>query len=326
MNCNLRCKHCLLGNKLESGESIKKEILLKILEEGHELGIKEVLLTGGEPLVYRDILEVIEIGTKLGYNIMVNTNGTLINETMASRLAAAGVRKIQVSIEGPKELHEQIRGKGTFDRAVNGIKLVEKNGIIVNINTQLTEQLLEENNFKDYLALLESIKPALVQLTITANLGNAKRSNLKTVDYARHAKLIQFLVQQSQKYVVQRRIGREDVSCPAAFYEMAIDSNGNAYPCHYFRGINQYSIGNVYNEDLKSIWDRGIKTPLADFVSGKIINDECTHCAFLNKSMRCAAKVYSLYQRFDMTDPMDCYLNKGTVSKDLKFLFNSFNI
>ncbi len=326
MNCNLRCKHCLLGNRLESGESIKKEVLIKVLQEGVSLGVKDLLFTGGEPLVYKDILEVLKIASKLGYNVSINTNGTLINESMAKALADISLYKIQVSIEGPQKVHDYIRGNGTFDRAINGIKLVKKYGIKVYLNTQLTEQLLEKENFKEYMSLLELIEPELVQLTVTASLGNAKKFDIKPIDYNKHREFINFLAEQTRSYVQERRKDREDLACSAVFYEMAIDSNGNAYPCHYFRGINQYSIGNVYNEELKDIWNRGMKTPLADFIKGKLISEECKKCAFLKESSRCAAKIYDLYQRFDVTDPMDCYLNRGIFSKDLKLLFNTFNM
>lgn len=326
MNCNLRCKHCLLGDRLKSGESIKKEVVIKILEEGIAIGVKDVLFTGGEPLLHKDITEILSTATRFGYNTSINTNGTLITETMAKTIASIGLSKVQVSVDGPKKIHEYIRGAGTFDRTLKGIRLLKEVGIKVYLNTQLTEQLLEKENFDDYLSLLKSINPEFVQLTITASLGNARKYNITPIDYTKHAEFIKFLAEQLRLHVRERRKEHPEVACPAAFYEMAIDANGNSYPCHYFRGINQYSIGNVYNESLKDIWDRSLKTPLAEFVAGKITNKECKNCSFLKSSSRCAAKIYSLYQRFDQIDPMDCYLNRGIVNTDLKALFNSFNM
>ncbi len=134
--CNCRCLHCYQDEEqsskdMELGQLIKIFLqykdFLKYFYENHIQGMKvrpEISITGGEPFLYKDIMKFLEIlSTNRDYFfIYILTNGTLITKDIATRLSDYGISRVQISIEGPENIHDIIRGKGNFKKAVKGIE------------------------------------------------------------------------------------------------------------------------------------------------------------------------------------------------------------
>ncbi len=112
-------------------------------------------VTGGEPFLRQDIFEILaEIGRK-GFDIYLLSNGILINREKAKMLSGLGVKGVQVSIEGPKEIHEIIRGKGSFYSSLRGVQCLFEAGIKVTLNITLSE--INAGHFMDMVALSSSL-------------------------------------------------------------------------------------------------------------------------------------------------------------------------
>jgi len=95
-------------------------------------------ITGGEPFLRPDLYDVLsEIGKSRG-EIYLLTNGTLITSSNASELAALRVRGVQVSIEGPEKIHDQVRGQGSFGKAMRGVGHLLEAGLTVTLNATLS--------------------------------------------------------------------------------------------------------------------------------------------------------------------------------------------
>lgn len=130
-SCNLRCKHCYQDS---SGKSPLltlddiKDILKQAREVATQRGFDElaVNLTGGEPLLIPNIKEYIEVVLENADRMLLLTNGTLLDEDMVGYLKAKTNIRVQVSLDGTKEVHDEIRGKGSFDKAIKGIRLLSK--------------------------------------------------------------------------------------------------------------------------------------------------------------------------------------------------------
>lgn len=131
--CNLRCIYCSPGEiekKLPHGELLSYEELLRIVGLALDLGIRKVRLTGGEPLVRRNVISFIErlaAFPKLN-DIRLTTNGVML-ETLADQLFTAGIRKLNISLDTLKrERFQQITGVDLFDRVWAGITKVREMG------------------------------------------------------------------------------------------------------------------------------------------------------------------------------------------------------
>ncbi|MGB9595143.1 MAG: SynChlorMet cassette radical SAM/SPASM protein ScmE, partial [Candidatus Poribacteria bacterium] len=130
--CNLRCKYCAhFTSAGDVDNDLPKEEWLKFFEELNRCAVMDVVLSGGEPFHRNDIMEIIEgiVKNKMRYSIL--SNGTLITDEIAKFIAdTKRCNYVQVSIDGSKpESHDIFRGKGTFEKAINGLKNLRKNGV-----------------------------------------------------------------------------------------------------------------------------------------------------------------------------------------------------
>ncbi len=132
--CNFRCKYCDSWNQSE--EEMTTQEIKQMLNELKQAGLLRLGITGGEPLLRRNIGEIIGYAKALGIQTTLVTNGSLVKQNIS---ALKGLDILIVSLEGPKETHDKIRGKGTFLKAVEAIRLAKANNIPVWIETVLTK-------------------------------------------------------------------------------------------------------------------------------------------------------------------------------------------
>jgi AdoMet-dependent heme synthase len=146
-NCNLSCVHCRASatNGPYEGE-LDTAACLRLLDQIAEVGPAIVILTGGEPLLRPDIFEVAGYGTSKGLKMVMAPNGTLISKENAEKMAASGIKRISISLDGAtREKHDLFRGvEGAFDGALRGITNAKAAGIEFQINTTITQTNLDE--------------------------------------------------------------------------------------------------------------------------------------------------------------------------------------
>lgn len=162
--CNLKCKHCYQeGRKIEelSREQIFAVIdeiagMLQAWREAYEIEFQPSFnVTGGEPFLRPDFFDLLERMASIGFEIYVLTNGTVITAERARRLAELRVNGVQVSLEGPQEIHEAIRGPGSFAASLQGIRTLMAAGLKVSINATLSR--LNAGHFRGLVALARSL-------------------------------------------------------------------------------------------------------------------------------------------------------------------------
>ncbi len=129
--CNLKCKHCYTSrfNRV----LYPKETYIKILDEIFELKIPSVGFTGGEPLLFPYISDLLEHSSGKVGKITIATNGTLLNKRWVELLRTIENLHLYISLDGLKKSHEKLRGDGTFQKALKGGKLVSEKGIPLHV-------------------------------------------------------------------------------------------------------------------------------------------------------------------------------------------------
>jgi heme b synthase len=146
-NCNLSCIHCrAAATKGPYQNELDTEASLVLLDQISETGKPVVILTGGEPLMRPDIFEIARYGTQKGLRMVMAPNGTLITEAVAREMAASGIQRISISLDGAtQESHDRFRQvDGAFDGALRGIEWAKEAGVDFQINTTITQQNLGE--------------------------------------------------------------------------------------------------------------------------------------------------------------------------------------
>jgi MoaA/NifB/PqqE/SkfB family radical SAM enzyme len=185
--CNLECTHCINASGPDDPwlTPIAPEIARGAIREADALGVKEIYFTGGEPFLHGEILALLADALAVAPTTVL-TNGTLIDEAMADRLAAlargaAYSLEIRVSLDDTDpEKNDRIRGAGAFDKAVRAIQLLHERGLLPIVTA--TEITSHEHaggrgmydRFRGFLAGLGVEKPRVKIIPVFA-LGRSSR-------------------------------------------------------------------------------------------------------------------------------------------------------
>ncbi len=135
--CNLRCVHCRASaTELSSPDDLSTEAAFAIIEQIAGYATPILVLSGGEPLFRPDIFDLAEFATAKGLRVALATNGTNVTPEVAGKIAAAGVKRVSISLDGADAAtHDAFRGiSGAFDAAVRGLRNLKQLGMSVQIN------------------------------------------------------------------------------------------------------------------------------------------------------------------------------------------------
>jgi MoaA/NifB/PqqE/SkfB family radical SAM enzyme len=155
--CNLDCSYCGAErfNEIEKEEELNTNEWLNLLKRLKEIQVFSLQLSGGEMFLREDIFEILETAVKNKFPVInITTNGTLISEKTAKQLNRLNFlsKNISVSLDGNKESNDKLRGKGSFNKTIKGIRNLVNNGIIPEI---LVTPL--KNNYKTLNDMVETI-------------------------------------------------------------------------------------------------------------------------------------------------------------------------
>lgn len=143
--CNLKCLRCPAGseNKEYPGE-LTMEQAVQMLDELADYKVPQIILSGGEPLMHPNFFELARYARMWGLRVTLFTNGTLITQDVANRLAALGLNSVQVSFDGLYNVNDRARGMDrAFRKAVGGLIRLKELGQPVGLRFALTRRNIE---------------------------------------------------------------------------------------------------------------------------------------------------------------------------------------
>ncbi len=97
--CNLRCPHCYMEGGQKAENELTTQECLELIDELNTLGTEMLILTGGEPMLRKDIFEIAQYASSLGIWVVMGTNGVLINDGSVQKMIECGVQGVAISIE-----------------------------------------------------------------------------------------------------------------------------------------------------------------------------------------------------------------------------------
>lgn len=308
--CNLYCKHCYqtesIGQEMSLDEikEVVGEVSDMLREWAETYGIEFSLsfnITGGEPFLRKDIFEVLEEIRKRGFDVYLLSNGTLIDKERTKMLSALGVKGVQVSIEGPEEIHEMIRGKDSFSSAMRGVQNLLERGIKVTLNITLSD--INADYFMDMVVLSSSIGvqrlgfsrlvPSGRGATLLSNI--LKKEKVKELYEAisslniRGLEIVTGDPILSQMSSVDKN-GRGSIpigGCAAGVSGVTILQDGTITPC---RRLN-IPIGNIRKDSLRELW--ATSKVLLKLRDKKSYKGKCSKCHRWTSCRGCRAIVYA---------------------------------
>ncbi|MEQ8191327.1 MAG: radical SAM protein [Candidatus Eremiobacterota bacterium] len=254
--CNLTCQHCFAtvledkNRKIMSPDDYKR-----VVKESMELGAVNFSIQGGEPLLYRNLRDIIQALKPEQNVISVTTNGVLLTAEKVKELKMWGVDILTVSLDsGIEDEHDDFRGKkGIFEKTLNGIKEALKQGLHVTIGTTVYHGNIKSEGIRKICDLAKDLKCVLC-FNLAVPIGNWDKNEevLLTENDLEYLKVI---VNKSPYIRTDFEANIGGYGCGSVKEILYITPYGDVLPCPFIH----ISLGNVLNEPVKMIRERALK-------------------------------------------------------------------
>jgi mycofactocin radical SAM maturase len=316
LQCNLRCAHCLSDSGIAAADELSPRECLQLVDELIALKVFQVNIGGGEPFLRSDFLDLLNYAHRKGLVTCVSTNGTVIDNDLAGRLAKLRMLYLQVSLDGATEaVNDHIRGRGTYKKILGAIDCLAQNNVAFSINTVLTNLNYPQ---LDTLRALAREYGAELRVSRFRPAGRGKESRaylapdkdqLETfADWLDRHDLVRtgdsFFCLTSEN---RRRKGLD--MCGAAKMTCCISPSGDVYPCAFMQE-EPFWVGNVRTAGFKDMWDH---SPVFHQIRSLKV-ESCQTCSrFESCRGGCPAMAHHSYRDLDMPDP-ECLVNLKKVA------------
>jgi heme b synthase len=331
--CNLNCVHCRSSSKLEVKDhpDFSFDEAKRVLDDISSFAQPVVVLSGGEPLLRKDVFDIAAYGTEKGLRMCLATNGTLVTEEICHNIKESGIRMVSLSLDGASAaVHDDFRNQiGAFEGTIKAAGLFRKHGIEFLINSSFTKRNQEEvpkiyklakelgatawymfmivptGRGQDILAELIAPEDYEELLNWHYDMEKEEDDMLVRPTCAPHYYRIVLQRSKNDKEKFKRRSLKFSTGgskgCLAGQLICLIDVDGEVLPCSYF----PKSAGNIRRQSFKDIWENSeLFKSLRDFKSYK---GSCGSCEYINVCGGCRARAYSMTGDYLAEEPFCNY-------------------
>jgi len=330
-NCPLSCLHCSGECDLASKTILNLSQIKRIISDFSILGGRILEISGGEPLIYPQLPQIIRYATSKGLEVILYTSGnmltangklTSINEKSIRKLLRAGLKKIVFNVQGANaDTHESItQVKGSFENVIKSIKITKILGLWIGVHF-----VPMKPNFKEFKQLLKLCdKLGVDEIGVLRFVAQGRGEKNKDLLKLSKEDFREFIRELSELTLVQRnpyiRVGRPidfrclfnpyivKPVCNAGITKCSIGPDGKVVPCPAFKQNDAYVAGDVTRESLINIW---VRSPIwlafrrFDYTQ---LNEPCKGCKYLHQCRGgCIAQRLWIYEDiYEAPDP-DCF-------------------
>jgi len=307
LKCNLRCSHCGSSAGIPKKNELTTKECFKLCEELADLGCEDVSLMGGEPFLREDWFQVAQCISNLGMNLNFVSNGTILKKYI-EKISKLQPKVIGISLDGMKETHELIRGKGTWEKTVRAIDLVRERGIQTTVITTVSKL-----NFNDLPKMKDLLfkKNINWQIQVAMPFGNFKKNQMLSKEEFYSTAMFIAKERIKNKFEDMPVIGAHCYGyyskilpgckwdgCSAGTSAIGITSDGNIVGC-LSMGNNRFIEDNVRNKSLKEIWENPNNFSYNRKFNKTKLGPNCKNCKYGIKCKGgCNAMSYSITNQF----------------------------
>ncbi|MCO6041998.1 radical SAM protein [Thermococcus alcaliphilus] len=324
----MKCRHCYVGTR-ENPTTLSVDVIQKLIWDMEKLGCYQLAIGGGEPTLHPDFEKILEIIHKSKIYAHIVTNGTTNLPQYLEKYANKKKKSflVTISIDGPKEIHEKIRGRGIFEKIIENIKKLAELGWKPQIQTTVS---LDTYHYIP--ALLNQIRDLPIRawaVKMEYPVGNARSrvnlfpspeefvkmredvykwwesSGIKGIEFGDDLGYFPPALRKPAKK-------RAYYLCSAGVVQVTIDAEGNITPCTLIQiadGSSKYIAGNLYEDSLVEVWHKS--EVLWEFRLMWPKNEPCTYCGFV--CAKCPATVLTIAGDIKKPDPR-CPMSKRRVN------------
>jgi AdoMet-dependent heme synthase len=343
--CNLHCVHCRSSSEMEAKghPDFTTEEAFRVIDDIAGYAKPVVVLSGGEPLIRKDVFEIARHGTGKGLRMCLATNGTLVTKDACADIKSSGIRIVSLSLDGSEEsVHDDFRSqKGAFAGTINAARLFRENGIEFIVNSSFTKRNQEQ--IPKVYKLAKELGASAWYMFMIVPTGRGEEIMNELISKEDYEEILDWhydmekeedtmlvrptcaphyyrvVLQQSKKKgeKFNRRTLKFSTGgakgCIAGQLICLIDVDGNVLPCSYF----PKPAGNIREKSFREIWENSeLFRELRDF---KKYKGKCGSCEYINVCGGCRARAYSMHGDYLAEEPFCGYvprkLTKTVISK-----------
>ena len=331
--CNLRCIHCHAAGGKPAADELTTDEAKRLLDQLAQVPeFRMMAFTGGEPLVRKDLFELLAYSQALGFTNTMATNSTLIDDDVARRLRRFGLAIAAVSLDGfTAEQHDMVRGiPGSFEAALEGMRALRRAGIVLHINITVMEYNVEQ--LVDLMRLVDELGTGILLMYQLIPVGRGRDISQAALDEGANERLIRFMVEaqrttqaimepvagpQYWPFLLQRAGIRNGLllrlaetvfhGCSAGRGFVYVKPDGDVWPCPFI----EMSCGNVREKPFRYIWKN---SPVFEDLRQREIRlkGRCGECEYRRLCGGCRGRTWALTGDYLKEDP-SCFIHASNV-------------
>ncbi len=328
--CNLACAHCYLdAETLQRGsaDELTTDEVCELLDEiASRSNETLVVLTGGEPLLRRDLEALVAHGSRRGLNMVVGTNGVLLDDSRVHALISAGVMGLGISLDSlDPARHDRFRGcEGSWTKTLGGMEACRQQGLPFQIHFSVTEENTHE--IPAMIDFTRSVGAQVLNLFFLVCTGRGgSLSNISPEHYEEILHQVVEAQQREQELIIRARCaphykriahqrdprspltraeGYEGGGCLAGTHYCRITPNGDVTACPYI----PTPLGNIRERGFWHIWD---EAPVFRQLRQPKLRGKCGECEYRLLCGGCRARPLARGRELTDSDDACTYLPRG---------------
>jgi radical SAM protein with 4Fe4S-binding SPASM domain len=328
--CNLKCAHCYLDATTKAGggsDELTTDECLRLIEQIADVNRGCLLvITGGEPLVRPDILDIARRAVSLGFMVVFGTNGMLISDEVAKTLVEIGVMGVGISIDSlDPAKHNAFRGvPGAWEAAVAGIEACKRNGLQFQVHFSA-----QPMNYKELPDVIEwAYRLGARVLNVFFMVCTGRGEELTDITPAQYEEVLSYLVTCQDNYKgmlvrarcaphfkrlayekdpnspITKATGYMGGGCLAGTNYARVAPNGEVTPCPYM----PLSAGNIRRHSFAELWE---KSDIFNSFRYPQLKGKCGDCEYSDICGGCRARPYVDHGDWLDEDQWCLYTPKG---------------
>ena len=256
--CNEQCVHCYIPHEGKH-ETIEPALFYRILEEGREMNLVHVTLSGGEPLLHRNFLDFLARCRELALSVNVLSNLTLLTDEIIKEMKRNPLLSVQTSIYSMEpSIHDSItKQKGSFEKTISGLSRLYAAGIPLQISCPVLKQ--NKDSFMDVVHygranhIAVSVEPVIFATYDHSCSNLVNRLSLGEVEEAIEKQLPDGYAEMMRKNAQEwEQLTADDSICSVCRHNVCISPDGKVFPCV---GWSTNIIGDLNQQTLQEVWE-----------------------------------------------------------------------
>jgi radical SAM protein with 4Fe4S-binding SPASM domain len=320
----------------EPSDSLGTEETKKIVDKIHDFGATYFGISGGDPFLRKDLPEIIKYAKSTGMNVSIITGGQGLDDKMMDVLVKYGVR-VSISIDGPEEINDALRGKGAYKTALSAIQKTSKAGLLDCLvatlaNVDATRNNVNSDDMEHVIKLAEKYGARWVVIHGFIPFKNTKEHLSHAPFPEQYEKIWNEVYDLRLKYNgkpevnvycpffarIAKQRGLPDFDnwlnnfflgkCSIAGKYMSVIENGDVIPCSFNDHIR---LGNVQDKSLNQIWDELQTSELTVKLKDRSnLKGKCGVCEYREICGGCRTRAYIYTGDYLASDPACAYVPK----------------